>query len=244
MAPPSAPYTVSRVAMPHSRRPSLTHWLTARTTITHVIPREPLTALTFDDGPHPEFTPHLLDILRRHDARATFFVIGAHAQEHPEIVARIVREGHALANHTYSHRRMTEMTSTERREEIARCAQVIAPFGGLPLFRPPQGRQNGASRLDVARAGHDCVGWNAFIGDWLPRDRTCLADLLAEAVWPGSVTLLHDAIWDPMVEGAEDRTNLLGAIDDVLRDGIGVRCVTLPELFAAGRVVRRVWNHT
>ena len=211
-------------------------------TLTSVETDEPVVALTFDDGPHPEHTPRLLDILRRHDARATFFVIGERVLECPEVAARITQEGHVLANHTWSHLRMTDVAGESRRDEIRRCAEAIAPFGGVRLFRPPQGRQSVGSRLDVHRLGHDCVTWSAHVEDWLPQSTVSLTARLRSALTPGAIVVLHDAIWDPMVQGAERRDAVLDAVDAILTEMSGrMRFVSVPELLVAGTANRRAW---
>jgi peptidoglycan/xylan/chitin deacetylase (PgdA/CDA1 family) len=169
-------------------------------------------------------------------------VIGERVEAAPGIVRRMVAEGHALANHTWSHPLMTEVSSRRRREEIRRCAEHIEPMGGLRVFRPPQGRQSVASRFDIQRAGHDCVTWSGHIEDWLPQDAATLADRLRAVIAPGAIPVLHDAIWDPMVDGAECREPVLEAVDIVLGELSGrMRFVTLPELRAAGVERRRPW---
>ncbi|MCC6830712.1 MAG: polysaccharide deacetylase family protein [Thermoleophilia bacterium] len=211
-------------------------------TLTSVRTDEPVVALTFDDGPHPEYTPRLLDILRRHRARATFFVVGERVARAREVARRIVDEGHVLANHTWSHARMTEMTSPQRREEIRRCAEAIAPLGGLPMFRPPQGRQSVGSRMDIHRGRHDCIAWSAYIEDWLPQSPEMLTARLRAAISPGAIVVLHDAICDPTEDGAEDREALLAAVDAVLAERSGdMRFVTVPELRALGSERRKAW---
>jgi hypothetical protein len=137
---------------------------------------------------------------------------------------------------------MTEIPGPRRREEIRRCAEVIAPFGAMRAFRPPQGAQSPASRLDVQRGGHDCIGWSDHIEDWLPLTAEVLAARLEGTLRPGAVVLLHDAIWDPVEPGADDRDALLEAVDQTLGRRSGdFGFVTLPELFDAGRVRRRPW---
>jgi len=214
-------------------------------TLTSVRTDEPVVALTFDDGPHPEYTPRLLDILRRHRARATFFVVGERVERAPGIAKRIVAEGHVLANHTWSHARMTDAAPARRREEIRRCAEAIAPLGGLRLFRPPQGRQSVASRMDIHRAGHDCIAWSAYIEDWLPQSPAILTARLRSVISPGAIVVLHDAICDPTEDGAEDREALLAAVDTVLSErSRGMRFVTVPELQAFGTEQRKAWLTT
>ncbi|MGH8754891.1 MAG: polysaccharide deacetylase family protein [Burkholderiales bacterium] len=121
-------------------------------TITHVSTSDAVAALTFDDGPHPEFTRRLLDILDRYQARATFFIVGRSAQRYPELVKRIAQAGHALGNHSWDHPSFPYISRRERRLQIRACAKAIHPYG-LKLFRPPYGNQSIASRLDAL-----CIG--------------------------------------------------------------------------------------
>lgn len=107
-------------------------------TLTEVITKDPIGALTFDDGPHPEFTPRVLEILRRHQAHATFFMVGAAAQKHQDIVRLVAQEGHAIGSHSWEHRSFLSLSSRERRQQMCACEQVL-PLQGERLFRPPYG---------------------------------------------------------------------------------------------------------
>jgi len=97
-------------------------------------------ALTFDDGPNPPYTMEILDILKKHNVKATFFLIGKHVKEYPEIVRKIVKEGHAIGNHTYSHRNLLATKSWRIAEEIDKTTRVIEETTGIHpfLFRPPR----------------------------------------------------------------------------------------------------------
>lgn len=97
--------------------------------------------LTFDDGPYPEHTPRLLDLLATHGARASFFVVGQQVERHPLLVERIVAEGHLLGNHSYSHTRFAQMTLRKQVAEVQRTDELLAGFDDRALhrFRPPQG---------------------------------------------------------------------------------------------------------
>ena len=148
-------------------------------TITHVDTPDLVAALTFDDGPHPEYTPCLLDILERHGARATFFMIGRQAQQHPDIVRRVVQQGHAIANHTQDHPLFLTLSGRERRSQIRACAQSIAPHG-LRLFRPPKGHQTFWSRLDILLAGCQPMTWSMHAEDWLVHEASWTADRLEQ----------------------------------------------------------------
>lgn len=211
-------------------------------TITGVRTAEPVAALTFDDGPHPEFTPLLLDTLARHGARATFFVIGERVAAYPALARRIVAEGHALANHTWSHIRLTGHPGSVRRRELARGAAAIAPFGGVRLFRPPWGAQSPASRLEIALAGHAAVTWSAHAEDWRRHDAAWTAARLAGQLLPGVIFLLHDAMIDPLEPGIEDRAAVIEAVGRLLAATRGsYSFVTVPELLRRGAPVRENW---
>lgn len=210
-------------------------------TITHVVTEAPVAALTFDDGPHPIYTPLLLDVLARHKAKATFFVIGQQVRQHPEIVRRMLDEGHALANHTFDHPFFLKLSSEERRRQLRECARAIGPRA-TPMFRPPRGHQSVQSRVDIMRAGYDVVTWNLHAEDWRRHDAEWMAARLVGGMKPGSIVLLHDAIWDPQEEGVTDRRPVVAAVDLVLnRLDRKFRFVTVPELLRYGRAGRVNW---
>jgi peptidoglycan-N-acetylglucosamine deacetylase len=116
-------------------------------TISHVHTRESVAALTFDDGPDPEYTPRLLAILERYRAQATFFMTGKAAQAHPELVRRVAQAGHAIGNHSWDHPSFPLISGRERRAQIRACAQALVPYGSR-LFRPPYTEQNLGSRIE------------------------------------------------------------------------------------------------
>jgi peptidoglycan/xylan/chitin deacetylase (PgdA/CDA1 family) len=210
-------------------------------TVTQVRTEAALVALTFDDGPHPEYTPRLLDILARHQARATLFMVGRYAERYPRIVARAAAEGHALCNHSYSHTQFPLLRPGERLAELRRCQEALAPHG-LRLFRPPFGRQTRASRFDLLRAGYQAVAWSVHAEDWELREAAWMAARLEREIEPGSIVLLHDAIRNSLFPGAEDREATLQAVDMLLtRLGGRYRFVTVPDLMLQGRVVRNPW---
>ncbi len=137
-------------------------------TITHFAATDAV-ALTFDDGPHPEHTPRLLDILERHQVRATFFPVGEFAQKYPELIRRAAEAGHAIGNHSWSHAAFPFITSREQREQIRAAAQAVAPYGQR-IFRPPYGYQNVRSRLNAMWLGYQVVTWSVHAEDWFDRD--------------------------------------------------------------------------
>lgn len=215
-------------------------------TITHVSTLNPVAALTFDDGPHPEYTPHLLDILKRHDARATFFMIGKAAERFPELVRQVAQTGHAIGIHSWDHPSFPSINGKDRRKQIRACAKAVAPYG-LKLFRPPYGHQSMASRIDALLLGYKVIAWNTHAFDWENHSAEWMVDKLMSRLIPGSIILLHDTLWDIIVEGAEDRLPMLEALNMFLEKvGNRFHFITIPELLKLGRVQRRNWyvrNH-
>src|SRR5262249_4305718 len=151
--------------------------------------------LTFDDGPDPERTPRVLDRLAELGATATFFVIGANAEKRPDLVRRIVDEGHALGHHSFTHSSPPRTSATKLMDEVRRTRELLAGIVGFAprLFRPPRGQLTGAKLARLWLAGQKVVLWNVD-----PRDFACstAADLRAVLVGrtpeAGDIVLLHD----------------------------------------------------
>jgi peptidoglycan-N-acetylglucosamine deacetylase len=203
--------------------------------ITHVATQERVAALTFDDGPDPEFTPQLLELLGRHGARATFFMIGEKAHRHPDLVRAVAGRGHEVANHSWDHPVFPSIGARARRAQIRACAKAIAPYGQR-IFRPPHGYQNLACRLDALWLRHRVVGWSVAVDDWCSTDAPWMAGRLVSSIRPGSIILLHDGLCDPVEPGYLDRRAMLDALEISLERLKGqFRFVTVSELLRAGR---------
>ncbi len=162
-------------------------------------------ALTFDDGPDPATTPAILGVLRRYHVKATFFVVGARAEQHPDLIQRIASEGHTLGSHTYYHRDMTslapEQMSQELRDTQTAIDQALGYHSRITLFRPPCGapyatetdKLPGFQRFMEAQRMYP-VMWNVDSRDWALRGRP---DLIVDNIVQGTpegggVVLLHD----------------------------------------------------
>lgn len=207
--------------------------------ISHVVTSEPLAALTFDDGPNPTFTPLLLDVLAKHGAHATFFMLGAMARRHPEIVRDAAQQGHAIGNHTWDHRSIPLISRRERWKQIRQCSRALAPHE-QKLFRPPYGQRDLASCLDAAALGYSIVAWNLHAFDWLDHRAEWMADYMISHIQPGCIITLHDALYHVLDEKYADRSPTLRAVDLLLeRMGGQYRFVTVPELLRGGRVERQ-----
>ena len=152
-------------------------------------------ALTFDDGPHPEHTPAMLDVLARAGVRATFFVVGREVEKHPEVARRIVAEGHGIGGHSYDHTVMTTLDDAALVDDLAHCRRVIREATGLDtgLFRPPKGEVSLRSIRTACRAGYTLVHWTRTYSDYRQDGVDALTRRIdAEPPIAGDVLLFHD----------------------------------------------------
>lgn len=173
-------------------------------------PCEGYLALTFDDGPHPETTPWLLDELETSGLRATFFVIARQVERFPELAQRIADEGHDLANHTYDHPDLRQLGDEAIATQLRVSNEIIAETTGVTprWFRPPFGATNDRVRVQVTAHGMTEVIWSIDTHDW--RASVSEADVIAAmtSAEDGDVVLAHD----------RGRPNTPGAIAAVAAD--------------------------
>ena len=187
--------------------------------------------LTFDDGPDPRFTPAILDVLARHRAHATFFIVGARAAAHPEVVRRIAAEGHAIGTHTHGHALRFHFSSPRQmRGEIERGIAAVAAVTGRParLFRPPQGLKTPMLRDALSGLGLECVTWSARGFDTQARSASQITERLERWLRPGAIVTLHDGAG---LGGSDDRSATVEALDRLLTlaSERGLHCDTLTE---------------
>ncbi len=147
--------------------------------------------LTFDDGPNPVFTPQILDILAWHEARATFFVTGESASLYPNLIERIVREGHTLANHTWDHVALDTLSAEEFDETVLRTQQALGEHA-TPCIRPPYYRADEETYVRAARLGLQVIMGNVRPRDWTLPGATEIADRIVGGAAPDAVVVLHD----------------------------------------------------
>lgn len=153
-------------------------------------------ALTFDDGPHPQGTPAVLDILAAEGVKATFFLVGEQVRASPALAAEIVAAGHAVALHCDRHRNLMRLSPRQVRLDIARAEATIAAATDreISLYRPPYGIANAAALRIARRRGWRTLLWTHWGRDWEVRATPkSISSLLTERAGPGSVLLLHDA---------------------------------------------------
>ena len=175
--------------------------------ITNVKTDDRVIALTFDDGPHPIYTPKLLEILNKHDAKATFFLIGEAVTKYPDVFQLIVEAGHEIGNHSWSHVNLTRVRSRFRRLHLIRkCSKVIAPYSKR-LFRPPYGAHNGKIQFDSLILGYKLILWNVSAQDWTLQDADDIAEKIIRRTAPGNIFLLHDAIYKSHLDNTKTQFN-------------------------------------
>ena len=153
-------------------------------------------ALTFDDGPHPVYTPQILDILRQYGIHATFFLIGENAERYPELVLRILREGHEIGNHTYGHANLQKTEPEQIREEILSAENILLQIGDMrpKLLRPPGGLYDGRV-CEAARAlDYDIILWTVDTLDWAHPSVETIEETVKSRVQCGDIILCHDFV--------------------------------------------------
>lgn len=150
---------------------------------------------TFDDGPHPDSMTKILDILKRENIKATFFVVGKVVDQNPNLVRRMMAEGHEVGNHTYSHKRLNQMPIKSARQEIAACAASVKRATGadMTLLRPPGMEYNNDVLYLSQDMGYVTCHWNVVAGDYVSIAPALVARRVLDQVKPGAVILLHDS---------------------------------------------------
>jgi peptidoglycan-N-acetylglucosamine deacetylase len=192
-------------------------------------------ALTYDDGPNDVHTLKLLEVLAKHNVRATFFMIGSYVQQRPDIARAVAQAGHVIANHTFNHPRLIFKSAAQTRAEITDCRSALQDAVGdhSNLFRPPFGGRR-PSTLKIARElGLQPVMWNVTGHDWKSWTAAAIEKKIERQVRGGDVILLHDGSHRAM--GA-DRAQTVIATENLVRRYMdeGYEFVTVSELEAKG----------
>jgi peptidoglycan/xylan/chitin deacetylase (PgdA/CDA1 family) len=181
-------------------------------------------ALTFDDGPNDAATPHLLDVLAKHNVRSTFFILGSYARQRPEIVRRAAAEGHLIGNHTMDHPRLSLEPQRKVRQQLADCTAVLEDLTGqaVRFFRPPFGGRRPVVLQIAADLGLTPVMWNLSGNDWEPIGSDGIRSRLEAGIVAnrlrgrGSNILLHDGGHRAM---GTQRMDTVHAVDHLLSLG-------------------------
>lgn len=155
----------------------------------------PAAALTFDDGPSPDWTPRILEILKKHQVKATFFMVGQALEAHPEVALEVKRQGHSIGSHGWSHRPLPLLDARNLIEEIDRAEQVFTKvLGEKPkYFRPPWGFYNHRVLSELRERGYLTVLWSRSTQDWRNPGVDRILELATRGAQSGEILLLHDA---------------------------------------------------
>jgi peptidoglycan/xylan/chitin deacetylase (PgdA/CDA1 family) len=190
-------------------------------------------ALTYDDGPNDPHTLKLLDVLAKHGVPATFFMIGRHVQQRPDIVRAVAQAGHAIGNHTFTHPRLIFKREAQTRAELADCRQALEDAIGKHsnLFRPPFGGRRPATLRMARELGLHTVMWNISGRDWNAPPAAEIEKEVARQVRGGDVILLHDGGHRGL---DADRAQTVTATDNLMRRCAdqGYKFVTVEKMLA------------
>jgi peptidoglycan-N-acetylglucosamine deacetylase len=152
-------------------------------------------AITFDDGPHPQNTPRLLDMLRARNIKATFYVIGRNVELYPQVVRRTVGEGHEIGNHSQTHRLLSKLSDTELRQEMSRCRDAVGRAAGVQprTMRPPYGGLLQRQReLVHSEFGYPVILWSVDPLDWKRPGAGVVTSRILAGTASGGIVLAHD----------------------------------------------------
>lgn len=167
----------------------------ARVSYSQVNITQPVVAMTFDDGPHPSLTPKLLDLLKERNIKCTFFLIGQNVKAYPQIVRRIIAEGHEIGAHTYTHCSLTSRSDAQIRSELQRSEEVLMAAANYrpQLVRPPYGAINTRiKQLMFSEFGYSTIMWSVDPQDWRRPGVSVVTSRLVNGARPGAIMLAHD----------------------------------------------------
>jgi len=191
-------------------------------------------ALTYDDGPNDPHTLKLLDVLAKHNVRATFFMIGRYVQQRPDIARAVAQAGHVIGNHTLTHPLLIFKSEAQTRAQLVDCHQALQDAIGQHsnLFRPPWGGRRPATLRIARELGLQTVMWNVTGYDWNAPPAAVIESKVARQMRGGDVILLHDGEHRAM--GA-DRAQTVMATDSLIRryKDEGYEFVPVPEMMKA-----------
>lgn len=187
-------------------------------------------AITFDDGPSPRYTPEILALLQRYQARATFFVLGRKVEKYPQLVQAQLQAGNEVGNHTYDHPRLTKTAMADREREVERTALDLELLGDRTArwIRPPYSAFDERFKAYVAHTHGHLVLWSIDSGDWRGLDRDAIVANVLNRVCPGAIIIFHDSDETDKV----DRRPTVEALKLIIPalQAAGYRLVTVSEL--------------
>lgn len=189
--------------------------------------QEKVVALTFDDGPDPSYTESILNILKEKQVSATFFVLGEGVEANADLLRRMLKEGHEIGNHGYTHDYSQRYSQYKTLDEIRRTDKVVYAATGIHTYyyRPPGGLISKSQTENITRNGYEVILWSADSQDWRKPGINRIKKNVLTNVFPGAIVLFHD--------GGGIRSQTVGALEQII-DQLrinGYSFVTLSELF-------------
>ena len=185
-------------------------------------------AITFDDGPHPRNTPRLLDMLKQRNIKATFFVVATNAKRYPQLMQRMVAEGHEIGNHTITHGDLSKMSNAQIKRELDGCRDAIIQSCGVNprLMRAPYGALRSAQKIYIKdNWGYPNIDWSVDPEDWRQPGPSVVANRILSNTRPGGIVLVHDIHAASIVAMPQTLDGLLHR---------GFRFVTTSQLISLG----------
>ncbi|MDP2941316.1 MAG: polysaccharide deacetylase family protein [Candidatus Omnitrophota bacterium] len=211
-----------------------------RGTIYRIGGTEKLVALTFDDGPSAEWTPKILDALARANIKATFFMIGEHIEQYPEVARRVAGEGHDIGNHTYDHHVLVYYTMEELEQELSKNELLIKEVtGGVSnrYFRPPKAWLTPGEKKKLKELGYRIILWTLNSKDWVSFDYRYTVKYLTRKAKPGDIILFHDggAVFSSEGGDRSATVKVIPLLAERLKEK-GYRFVTISELLERQKI--------
>ena len=204
-----------------------------KNTVYHIWPSEKVVALTFDDGPSPIWTPQILDALKAADVKATFFMLGKHVQEYPEIAKRVAEQGHEIGNHTYDHHGLFYYKPEELSREVNDTERVILSATGIKTkyFRPPKAWITSREKKQLNNMGYKTVLWSLNSKDWVTFDDRYIVKYILHHVRSGDIILFHDSggVFKPEGGDRKETVKTIPRLVQRLRER-GYKFVTISQL--------------
>ena len=201
-------------------------------TYTRIKTSQKVIAITFDDGPHKDNTPRLLDMLKKRNIKATFFVVGEMVRYNPHLLRRMIAEGHEIGNHTVEHKLLATKSNSYLRSELMKAHQQIVAATGVPprTMRPPGGSITKAQKkLMLKEFGYPTILWSCDPMDWKKPGVSVVTRRLIDGAYPGGILLVHD-LHKSTVDAMPQ------TLDTLLKQGY--RFVTISELIAMDETKR------
>lgn len=193
--------------------------------IRYVNTSEKIALLSFDDGPAQPYTEQILDILKRHDVKATFFVVGINVKRYPEIIKRIMNEGHSIGNHSMTHAKLKGKSASQIKQDLAKTDQLIRQLGykNVIPFRAPFGQLSNNLSIALKELEKPHILFNFLPKDWESPPPQVIHDRVMERAKPGFIITLHD--------GWKQRKNTVIATEMIIKSlkAKGYRFVTADE---------------